>query len=87
MSDATPRNYRDIENELMSAIAADLESVDGEAVTVTGYILVAEVMDDEGVSSVRWTSLGGLPYYRGLGMAEWLKTVLVDAMMTSRHDE
>lgn len=61
-----------IEVDLLTAIANDHEATFGYPVTVASYLLVTEVINDQGGVEMMWTTTDGMPPQAMLGLAHWL---------------
>ena len=63
---------RKIEVGLLEAIAQEYEGTTGEPVTVASYLVVAQVVDEDGDLSMMWATTDRMPAQAMLGHAHWL---------------
>lgn len=56
-----------------SAIEQDLKYTYDEDVKVLSYLVVSEVMLEDGTVTTRWSYTADVPDYRRWGMLEWLR--------------
>lgn len=62
-----------VENAMNAAIEDDLLVGSDKSVKVLSYLVVAEVMDDDGEVGTMWSYTAGVPDYRRFGMLDWLR--------------
>jgi methyl coenzyme M reductase alpha subunit len=66
------KTINEIEMQLTSALAEDIEATIGEEVTVLNHVTVAEVMLNDGTTRTVWSATEGLAEYALLGLIAWL---------------
>lgn len=63
-------SHRDLESALESAMSNYDHSLDGEGSILTGWVIVAEFMDPDGIPRLETWAAEGLPYWRINGMVQ-----------------
>ena len=63
---------RKLEVEMLTAIANDFEAMTGEFVSVTSYLVVANVVNTDGTPDTMWTTTDDMSPHAMLGLAHWL---------------
>lgn len=61
-----------LEVDLLTAIANDHEATYDYPVTVSSYLIVAEVISEAGELEMMWTTTDGMTPQAMLGLAHWL---------------
>lgn len=63
---------QEIEVDILTAIGNDYEAMTGTPAVVTNYLVVAEVIQEDGAAGMMWTAPDGMTPQAMLGYAHWL---------------